>query len=89
MRVGRIHYARRSASDGVLIYLKASMTGHEGHRDAAVQIGHPAFPHEPTGNQFYGEDQFESYRHLGQEVAQAAFEAATRGPDVSTGESRS
>jgi hypothetical protein len=70
--VGKIRYAD-PPGEGVLIYLKASMSGHE---DAAIlqyKSAHPAFPHESTGNQFYGEDQFESYRHLGQEVAERAF----------------
>jgi hypothetical protein len=33
----------------------------------------PAFPHESTGDQFYSEDQFESYRTLGREAATEAF----------------
>jgi hypothetical protein len=31
---------------------------------------HPMFPHETTGNQFFNESQFESYRHLGSYVVQ-------------------
>ncbi len=30
---------------------------------------HPAFPHEPTSDQFFDEAQFESYRRLGEHVA--------------------
>ena len=75
--VGTITYPCKDASGkemaGVLIYLKASMTGRE---DAAVlqyKACHPQFPHESTANQFYGEDQFESYRRLGKEVVESAF----------------
>lgn len=70
--VGEIVYPNRNYK-GILIYLKASMTGNE---DAAIRQykdSHPDFPHESTGNQFYGEDQFESYRRLGREVADSAF----------------
>lgn len=69
--VGRIDYG--GGEQGVLIYLKASMTGKE---DAAVlqyKARHERFPHESTGDQFYGEDQFESYRHLGYDIAQSLF----------------
>jgi hypothetical protein len=37
------------------------------------KASHPAFPHESTGDQFYGEDQFESYRRLGSEIAESTF----------------
>ena len=62
--------------DGILIYLKASMTGHESTGILQYKSAHPTFPHETTGDQFYGEDQFESYRLLGKEVAKATFEPA-------------
>ena len=55
------------------IYLKAR-GGHEDTR-CAVQGQHPV-PHESTGDQFYREDQFESYRALGREVALEAFGSA-------------
>ena len=85
--VGHDHYAD-GVPTGILIYLKASMTGGEDTSVPQYKASHPAFPHESTGDQFYREDQFESYRRLGQEVAQAAFELAASEPDVSTGESR-
>jgi hypothetical protein len=58
---------------GRLIYLKASMTGGEDTPVLQYKKLHPTFPHETTGDQFYGEDQFESYRVLGREVALEAF----------------
>jgi hypothetical protein len=60
--------------DGTLIYLKASMTGHEDTAVLQYKASHQAFPHEATGDQFYGEDQFESYRRLGHDVALGAFD---------------
>jgi hypothetical protein len=78
--VGRIVYPARRADgeteEGVLLYIKASLT--EAVRDASLwqyHATHPAFPHESTGDQFYGEDQFESYRRLGRHLARNAFGA--------------
>jgi hypothetical protein len=65
--------AEREATDadvGYLIYLKPSLTGDEpidlkGHwRDS------PAFPHDPTSNQFYSEDMVDSYRQLGEHIGE-------------------
>jgi hypothetical protein len=66
--VGEIDYGDTQPK-GVLICLKASMTGREDTPVLQYKAGHPTFPHETTGDQFYGEDQFESYRSLGREVA--------------------
>ena len=77
--VGRIEYD--DGSTGVLIYLKAAMTGHEDTAVRQYKSSHEAFPHESTGDQFYGEDQFESYRRLGQQVAGEVFREG-REPDL-------
>lgn len=69
--VGTIDYG--GGESGVLIYLKASMTGREDTAVLQYKSSHPAFPHEATGDQFYREDQFESYRRLGQAVASDVF----------------
>ena len=69
--IGRIDYGQ--GETGVLIYLKASMTGREDTAVLQYKSSHPEFPHESTGNQFYREDQFESYRRLGQQVAGEVF----------------
>jgi len=71
--VGTIKYGD-GHPDGVLIYLKASMTGSEDSALQQYKACHGAFPHESTGDQFYGEDQFESYRHLGRDIASSALE---------------
>ena len=56
--VGRITYA--NGSQGYLIYLKSSISGDEDVGIAQYLAAHPEFPHEPTGDQFFAEDQFES-----------------------------
>ena len=53
------------------------MTGREDTSVLQYKASHPDFPHESTANQFYREDQFESYRQLGREVALEAAPAMT------------
>jgi hypothetical protein len=79
--VGRIIYGA-GVPDGILIYLKASMTGQEDTAVLQYKATHPTFPHETTGDQFYGEDQFESYRQLGRDVALEAFAEVHSEPDM-------
>ena len=69
--VGDIIYSDNST--GILIYIKAAMTGKEDTSVRQYQSSHPQFPHESTGDQFYGEDQFESYRHLGRDIGYELF----------------
>ena len=53
------------AEDGVLVYVKATLSGDEPIDVANYASAHPDFPHESTTNQWFGEAQFESYRVLG------------------------
>ena len=78
--VGRIDYGD-GIRGGVLVYLKASMTGREDSAVLQYKSSHALFPHESTGDQFYGEDQFESYRRLGREVAESTFGRVDRKKD--------
>jgi len=58
---------------GVLVYVKASMTGDEPMDVQEYQRAHEEFPHQTTADQFFNESQFESYRALGQHIADGAF----------------
>ncbi len=85
--LGRISYPAcedgRPAEEGLLVYVKASLT--PALRDASVlqyHATHPAFPHESTGDQFYGEDQFESYRRLGRHLVKHGLGAALAAEDA-------
>ena len=49
------------------------MTGKEDTSVLQYKSSHPEFPHESTGDQFYAEDQFESYRHLGRDIGYEVF----------------
>jgi hypothetical protein len=51
---------------GYLLYIKSYYGGLEEPADVrAYALENPAFPHDTTLNQFFGEAQFESYRGLG------------------------
>ena len=69
--IGSIRYdtVDATAAAGTLLYLKASLTGDEPSDIQDYAARHPAFPHEPTSDQFFDEAQFESYRRLGEHVA--------------------
>ncbi len=61
--VGTIHYP--DGEDGLLLYVKASLTGDEADYVLNYKQRNPSFPHESTGDQFFTEEQFEVYRALG------------------------
>ncbi len=76
--IGTIRYDKvdANATAGTLIYVKPSLTGNEPSDVQDYAARHPAFPHEPTSDQFFDEAQFESYRRLGEHVAQQVLRPA-------------
>ena len=74
--VGRIRYDRvnPSARIGTLVYLKTSLTGDEPADVRAYAAANPEFPHQTTADQWFDENQFESYRALGEHVVTSVFE---------------
>ncbi len=58
---------------GVLLVFKPTLTGTEPADVLQYHQRNDAFPHESTGDQFYDEAQWESYRRLGLHCARAAF----------------
>lgn len=72
--VGTIHYDGFGGTDkGTIILFKPSLTGDEPSDVSQYQARHPAFPHETTGDQFYDEAQWESYRRLGEHAGDSVF----------------
>lgn len=74
--VGKIRYPEGDDCVGMLLYLKASLTGDEPADILEYRSVHPDFPHQSTGDQFFDESQFESYRALGRHASQDALEWA-------------
>jgi Patatin-like phospholipase/Domain of Unknown Function (DUF1080) len=79
--VGTIHYGRvdRGGRDGILVYIKSSLTGDEPTDVLRYAAANPGFPHQSTGDQWFDESQFESYRVLGFHTAENVF-GAVGGP---------
>lgn len=69
--LARVTYADRST--GWLLYLKPTLDGDEPTDVLEYHAAHPGFPHESTGDQFFDEAQWESYRRLGEHVATRVF----------------
>ncbi|TCV90625.1 hypothetical protein [Sulfurirhabdus autotrophica] len=74
----KAHYAAgviqyNKDEQGVLLYIKASLTGEEDPDILNYAKNHPDFPHDTTADQNFDEDQFESYRKLGEHVGSELF----------------
>jgi hypothetical protein len=70
--IGEIDYPN-APQPGVLIYIKASLSGDESSDVLEYADRHPSFPHESTADQFFNENQFESYRELGRHIGLKVF----------------
>ncbi|MGA7383774.1 MAG: patatin-like phospholipase family protein [Methylocella sp.] len=62
---GEIQYGPNKNEKGILLYVKASLSGDEDDYLLDYKRRNRAFPHETTGDQFFGEEQLEVYRALG------------------------
>lgn len=65
------------AFDGVLVYVKSSLTGDEKDYILDYARRYPSFPHETTLDQMFSEEQFEMYRGLGFHMMEGLFK-----PDI-------
>jgi hypothetical protein len=74
--IGRVHYPGERQR-GYLLYLKSSIIGDEDEVIKQYRNGNPAFPHESTADQFFGEGQFEAYRSLGQQIGEHVLRQGT------------
>jgi hypothetical protein len=66
--------AKEDIALGYILYIKSSLTGDEPPDVLAMRSDYPDFPHDSTGNQFFNEGLFESYRALGQHMTDTALE---------------
>jgi hypothetical protein len=71
--VGTIKYPG-SDEVGIVVYIKASVTGDEPVDILSYKKEHSAFPYDTTLDQWFTESQFESYRRLGQHIGRTVFE---------------
>lgn len=80
--IGRIRYPECPHRPSWLIYLKNSLTGNEPAPVLNYKKSSPAFPHESTADQFFDDAQFESYRALGDHIAEETFARWILDPEV-------
>ena len=75
--VGKILYNRVDvdAPEGILVYIKATLTGDEPADLLNYHRKNSQFPHQSTSDQWFEESQFESYRRLGQHIGLVVFGA--------------
>jgi predicted acylesterase/phospholipase RssA len=73
--IGEITYPkdRNGIRKGILVYIKASLTGDENDYIFDYKRRHGDFPHETTLDQWFTEEQFEAYRALGFHAAYRLF----------------
>jgi len=67
--LARVRYAGEDKPSGWLLYVKPSLTGDESADLLQYHRTHADFPHETTADQFFDEAQWESYRALGEHIA--------------------
>ncbi len=85
---GKIYYGKvdPDAPDGVLLYIKPSLTGLE----LADVLNHrktdPGFPHQMPLGRWFDETHFESYRSLGYRIGSAALKEAAAKTLSATGD---
>lgn len=77
-KLSRAHVARGcirypgQRTCGTIVYVKSSVVGIDEPTDVLeYRRRFPVFPHQVTGDQFFDESQFESYRALGQHIGES------------------
>jgi hypothetical protein len=68
IRYGPKTPASHKGKPSYLVYVKSSLTGDEPPDLLCYRDQHKSFPHESTLDQFFEEQQFESYRQLGEHI---------------------
>ncbi|WP_434118761.1 patatin-like phospholipase family protein [Sinorhizobium meliloti] len=72
--IGCITY--ENGDQGILLYIKAAVTGKEPDYVLDYERRYPNFPHEATSDQFFSEEQMEAYRALGFHAVNEVFAQA-------------
>jgi hypothetical protein len=80
--IGEIRYDQvdLGQTNGILVYIKASMTGDESTDVLSYKRNHETFLHETTAGQWFTESQFECHRSLGLHVARMLLSTLPSNP---------
>jgi hypothetical protein len=76
--LARVRYLDDPAKESLLILIKPTLVD-EPANIIEYHNSHPAFPQEGTANQFFDEAPWESYRPLGQHIAEKIFAPSGNG----------
>jgi hypothetical protein len=74
---GEIQYGPGENERGILLYVKASLSGDEDDYILDYKRRYRAFPHETTADQFFGDEQLEAYRALGYHIMKGLLTGQT------------
>jgi hypothetical protein len=74
--LARVKYAGGRDATTWILLLKASVTGDESLDITNYKGKNPAFPSEPTTEQFFNEAQWESYRAVGEHIGEMTIQSA-------------
>jgi hypothetical protein len=72
--IARVSYPGPEKKSGILLYIKPSFAGDESVDLLRYRRVNRNFPHDPTVNQWFDENQVESYRELGALIGQRVGE---------------
>ena len=70
------------AKNGTIVFLRAALSGDEPVDILTYAKTNPAFPNDPTSDQFFDEARFESYRTLGFHTVLSAFKGFEPGGSI-------
>ena len=71
--LGFVRYDSKEVPESLIVYLKPTLLGDEPPDIASYHGSRPDFPQQTTADQFFDEAQWESYRNLGQLIAERIF----------------
>lgn len=71
--LARVDYDDGRAPPSTLLYIKPTLRREDPSDLREYHAKNPAFPHQPTTDQFFDEAQWESYRKLGEVIGDALF----------------
>jgi hypothetical protein len=75
--IATVTYLDDPGTTSTLLLIKPTLIGEEPQDVINYHSSNPAFPQQTTADQFFDEAQWESYRRLGQHIAERLFNVST------------
>jgi hypothetical protein len=72
--LAQVRYDGKPDSESLIMLVKPTLTGDEPTDVLRYHGANPSFPHQSTAEQFFDEAQWESYRKLGEHIAEQIFQ---------------